>query len=240
MIKYTEQITKLLNYVQFRVDTTKIFFDKPSFEYQPLPWVGIKSAGIRGSSTIKRWQVIKGAIKKNDKSLKDIGSCVGYFCISASMEYGMYSWGIDMNQKYLRIARYTTPQKVKDKCNFVYMEVDKNTVKFLPNTDITLCLSIWHHWVSTYGFKSATQILESIWNSTDRVLFFESGEEEVKEEFNLPFPDNQKASDWLAHYLSANLRSSKVEKVAESYAGRFPHYSLKNRKRSLFKITRKK
>lgn len=237
MIKISDLLTKLLEYAQFRVDTTRFFVDKPSFDYQPLPWVGIKAANIRGKATVGRWKVIKRNLVKSDKTLKDIGSCVGYFCISATIELGLYTLGVDLNDRFLRISRYATPLSAKNKCNFIKLAIDKKTVSMLPKTDITLCLSIWHHWVSNYGLRDSTRILQKLWSSTNRILFFESGEEEVKQEFNLPFPNNQKAGDWLFKYLSTNLKNARVEKIAKFPAGYYSHYLLKNKKRNLFKIT---
>lgn len=240
MNSYSESITNFLGYLQFRIDTTKYLLDKPYLDYQPLPWIGIKTAGVRGKATVNRWKTIRKFLLKSDKTLKDIGSCVGYFCISCALEYDMLTLGVDMNDKFLRISRFATPKKLNNRCNFINLVVNEESASFLPRTDITLCLSIWHHWVFNYGLVAATKILIQLWNSSNRILFFESGEEEVREEFALPYPTHQKASEWLYDYLKTNLNGSKVEHVGKFLAGDYPHYVIKNNKRTLFKITRLK
>ncbi len=237
--KISKLITKILSWIQFRIDTTKYFIEKPRFDYQPMPWVGITEASIRGNATIQRWDMIKKHISSSDKTLKDIGSCAGYFCISASEELGMTSLGIDINDRFLRLSRYALPKKIDQKCNFIKLNIDKKTVKYLPSTDITLCLSVWHHWVFSYGLEDSTMILRSLWNLTNCIMFFESGEEEIREEFNMPFSRNQKVKDWLYNYLDRSLENAIVESAGSFEAGNYPHYKIKNFKRTVFKIIRK-
>ena len=75
----------------------------------------------------------------------------------------------------------------------------------------TILFSIWHHWCFRYGLDKATEILKIVWSKTNHILFFESGEEELKKEYKLPF--DKKASEWLWDYLSSNLKEVKIEKV---------------------------
>ncbi len=226
-----------LEYLVFRLDTTKFIFDKPKFDYQPIPWLGMDEATIRGETTKERWNKIQQHLN-NQKSLKDVGCCVGYFCISASEKFGMNTIGVENNERFLRIARYAVPKDLANSCRFLRLEVNENNVSILPKTDITLCLSIWHHWVYHYGLETATKILATLWQSTDNILFFESGEEEIKEEFNLPFDPSMAVKDWLFSYLSEVCDDGKVEIIGEFPAGDYSHYKIKKHKRSLFKVQR--
>lgn len=230
--------TDILSWIQFRIDTTNHFFDSPTFDYQPIPWLGINSAEIRGNATVKRWQQIKKNIPKSSKSLKDIGSCVGYFCFSAAKECGLYSYGIDIDDRFLRIANYTRERTKINNVYFTNMNIDQKTAGFLPRTDITLCLSVWHHWVYQYGVTKATLILKKIWELTDKRLFFESGEEETAKEFNLPFTTKELARETIHKYLQENLKSSKVKQIGKFAAGNYRHYSIQNQKRTLFMVTK--
>jgi hypothetical protein len=236
--KFSSLVNKFMSWFQFRIDTTKYFLDRPQLDYQPLPWAGIPHASIRGEATEARWKDMQKHIGANCVSLKDIGSCFGYFCIAASVERKMYSFGIDFQDRFLRIANYGIPQESKDHCNFIKLYITAETAPLLPYTDITLCLSIWHHWVSTYGLDKATSILQSLWKSTNHVLFFESGEEEIKDEFKMPFPDDQPAKLWLGKYLKETLPSSIVEEVGRYEVGKYSHYQLKDFKRTLFKVSK--
>lgn len=238
MINFETPLTLLLKKIQLRIDTTSYFVDRPRFDYQPIPWIGIKSADIRGKATKQRWLAIKHHFLTKDMSMKDVGCCVGYFCISASVELKMYSYGVDSNIKFLRIANNSMPDIVVGKCSFINLTVDESNVETLPNTDVTLCLSIWHHWVYYYGLSKATRILVALWQTTGRMMVFESGEEEVKKEFGLPYPEGVSAEKWLEEYLISNLKGAVVTKIGKYYAGKYPHYLIKNKKRTLFKIYR--
>lgn len=233
-----ERSIRFLNKLIFRLDTTFFLFDKPKLDYQPLPWVGIDKASLRGVATKKRWRAICSEIKnKKYVSMKDIGSAVGFFCISASTELGMYSFGYDYNKKFLRLANYAIPSKYEKKCNFLYMQIDKMSVHLLPKTDVTLCLAIWHHWVKMFGLNSATEILLSLWDSTEGKLFFETGEDEVIEEFNLPFKKGE-SEKWLRSYFNKYLKNSSVEIVGDFSAGNYNHYEIKSSNRKLYCISR--
>jgi hypothetical protein len=233
-----ESIVRGLDKLIFRADTTRFIFDRPKFDYQPIPWKGILEAPIRGEATILRWKEMRKHIQKGThKSLKDLGCCVGFFCISAADECGMNAIGVDGNARYLRIARRSIPQGLEKNCHFINMMIDKETVEILPITDVTLCLSIWHHWAFHYGLEVATEILNTIWSRTTGTMFFESGEEEVAEEFKLDF-NSQPAKKWYLDYLQKVLPQSRVEPIGEFEAGNYAHYKLQNVKRTVFKISR--
>ncbi len=234
--KLGDYLTKVNEYIQFRIDTTRILIDKPSFNYQPLPWIGIHEAKVRGEATYERWDAISEYLK-DSKSLKDIGCCVGFFCHKAAENYGMNTIGLDMNNRYLRIAKYTSKHVENgEKELFLNLKIDIDTVKILPTTDSTILFSVWHHWVFYYGLNIATVILKEVWSKTNKVLLFESGEEETKEEFNLPF--DKKATEWLNEYLLRVLPNAKVKEIGTFSVGNYAHYKLKGHKRTVFAITK--
>ncbi len=230
-------LTKVNDYIQYRIDTTKFFIDPPQFDYQPLPWLGIEDANIRGEATYERWNAISPYLE-NCETLKDIGCCVGFFCHKATEGMKIRTVGIDINDRFLRIANYTKKfVKNGEIESFFNLTVNKDSVHMLPETDSTILFSVWHHWVYYYGIDTATFILQEVWNKTNKILFFESGEEETKEEFNLPF--NRKASDWLFEYLREKLPLSQVKVLGEFSAGNYSHYELKNHKRTVFAVMKK-
>lgn len=230
-------LTKINKSLQFRIDTTRFLFDKPKYDYQPLPWIGIEKAEIRGEATYERWEKIQSYLK-DSKTLKDIGCCVGFFCHKAAESLNMHTIGIDNNDQFLRIARYTKQYVINgENESFYNMTMDKNNVETLPQTDATILFSLWHHWVFHYGLETATQMLKIVWSRTNHVLLFESGEEETQVEFNLPF--DKKASDWLMDYLISNLDDAEVERVGEFSVGNYAHYEIKDHKRTVFAIVKR-
>ena len=81
-------------------------------------------------------------------------------------------------------------------------------------------------------------MLKTVWENTNAVLFFESGEEECAKEFNLPFNEKSNPNSWLLEYLKKTCEGGNVNIIGQFEAGGYQHYELKNIKRSLFKVAR--
>ena len=232
------KLLRFIDNLKIRVLLTRYLLDTPRLDYQPLPWIGISKANVRGKETIDRWNSIKNNLN-NSKNLKDIGCCVGYFCHSAVSELDMRAFGYDLNDNFIFIANHTKKfLKNSEKETFCQLKIDPKSVKFLPTTDATLLLSIWHHWVLNFGLDEATSMLREVWKKTEKVLFFESGEEEVLQEFKLPSSTDAKFSIWLKNYLSKTLDDSRVNIISTHKAGSYDHYKKKDQERSLFCISR--
>jgi hypothetical protein len=234
-----DRTRRVLEHLIFRLDTTRFLLDRPQFEYQPIPWAGVTTAAVRGEATVQRWQAIRDAIEPEGyATLKDVGSCAGYFCISAAETLGLQVVGIEAEPRHLRIARYGTPPALRERCRFVGMTVSPETVGLLPRTDVTLLLAVWHWFVRIHGLEVATRLLVGIWDSTDHELFFESGEEDTADDFGLPFGDVP-PREWLSKYLAESLPGSVVEVVGAFATGDYAHYDVKGVKRHLFRVRRK-
>lgn len=232
-----DKFLSCLEYLVFRLDTTRFIVDKPKLDYQPLQWVGIRKAKIRGNATWERWeQIVKYLLPQQDKTALDIGSCYGFFSIKMA-EKGCRVFGIDSNPRFIRIARYAVPKRLRKQCNFIEMKLSLGNINILPSVNYILLLSVWHHWVYEFGLLEATEILTALWEKTKDMLFFESGEGEVAEEFGLPFkPDN--ARQWLNDYLQRTCSSSNIKIISESLVGKYKHYASIDATRALFMVSR--
>lgn len=224
--------------IRFRLHTTRVLFDKPKFDYQPLPWVGIELAPVRGDATERRWTLINESLPVGTLTAKDIGCSVGYFCHQLAIHRGVFSIGLDQNPRHIDIANF-----VRTRANlgtlelFGELRLTPENVEILPPTDVTLLLSIWHHWVEAFGLDVATEMLVQVWKSTAKALYFESGEDEVAKEFGLPFTSD--AREWLANYLMDSLPGSSVSILGTSEAGHYAHYPEgMSRDRALFAVVR--
>jgi SAM-dependent methyltransferase len=235
----SKALNNLLPRLQFRIDSSGSIFSKPKSDYQPLPWLGLDDAHIRGESTHQRWDLIRDSIDRKAHSLKDIGCCVGFFCFKASEDLDMQSIGIDANESFLRMANFVRlnssfnkPKKV----DFHHLDLNPETSRLLPTTDVTVLLSVWHHWVFDFGLDEATKILQRVWETTKGQMFFETGEDEIIEEFSLPVEGDMRT--WVTKYLESNLSNSGVRIIGETRAGNYEHYKIKNQTRALFEIQR--
>lgn len=205
-----DHILRFLDFISFRLYTTQFFIDSPKSDYQPLPWLGINTAR-RGIGTEERFKAIECFLNQRGirgGSSLDLGSNLGFFSLKLA-EKGFCAFGVERTKTFRKLGLMAA-EKITGNGTFCPIPFDINleNVKFLPNPNVTLCLSIWHHWVKFLGFESASSILKTIWDKTIDVMFFESGESEIESEYGVPF-NGELPSKWLEGYLS-KLPNAKV------------------------------
>lgn len=206
-----DNIASALDDLMLRVETRKYIVGRPGRMYQPLPWIGISDAR-RAAGTYDRMQAMRGFLgsrKEPTGVVLDVGCNTGFFSLSL-MEDGYFVYGVDSQERNLRIAAAVS-RRIAGVGGFVpvRMKCDRQTVGYLPSADVTIVLSIWHHWVKHYGLDSATDILSTLWERTRSVLFFDSGEAEMPESYRLPYGSTD-AREWLASYLANNCQGAYV------------------------------
>lgn len=224
----------IIEQLYWRSLTTKYIFDAPKGEYQPFPFDKKLIKMRRYESTVERWKKMKPVlVSENVKSLKDIGSCMGYFCHKAA-ESEIQSFGFDRNLTFVSISTLISKKMNLIKApSFTRIEMNPDTVCFLPRTDATLLLSVWHHWYFEFGEVLADKMLLKVWQNTQKVLIFESGEEEIWKEFEFPDIDTS-AKDWLQAKLES-LPGGEVLALSATSAAAYDHYELKM-DRTLFAV----
>jgi SAM-dependent methyltransferase len=236
-----ERLASAVDAVTLRIATRKYLLFGPVTTYQNLPWCGITGAR-RASGSAARLQAMQRYLAENGKrasQVLDIGCNVGFFSLSFA-EAGSVAYGVEMSPLNLRVATISS-RRIKSRGGRfipICMECSPDTVTSLPRADVTVCLSIWHHWVRHQGVTSATTCLRELWKRTDQVLFFDSGELEMPDYYGLPYQDEEPRA-WLIRYLSDNLSGSIVDEL-----GRFPAFGPKGNEasssveRSLFAVRR--
>jgi hypothetical protein len=227
MINPRESLQKVIDELQFRMD---VF---PKLYYQPLPWVGLNKAR-RAEGTKARWHAIESVVRDQAfSSAMDIGCDVGYFCFSLASA-GVPTLGVDIDDRDLRIAFYVKRKVAISNVAFLRLRVDTDTVVLLPNADLVLLLSVWHHWVREHGLEHASRILNSVWTKCGKVMIFETGESEMSDKFALPRMEPS-PEVWLRNYLSDICSGSQVVQL-----GKFKAFDEQQKVayRSLFKVSR--
>lgn len=193
---------RLLDPLQFRYDTF------PRLPYQPLPALS-KEGARRSDGTVQRWRVIEERIGSSDiGSAMDVGCQVGYFGFALSAK-GIPTLGVDLEERALRIARYAARKTGTEEVGFLNMQVSPKTVDLLPEVDLVLVMSIWHHWVRAYGLEGATAILERLWKQCRVTMFFETGESEMPADYGLPAMEPS-PQEWLGSYLEKVCAGAEV------------------------------
>lgn len=203
MLLGRRHVNTLLDAVRFKID---VF---PVMDYQPLPWLQLKKAR-RDIGVHSRWQAIEKQLNTiSINSAVDIGANVGYFSISlASLGANVIS--IESEPKYFRIMQYAVQKlNFQDKIGLLQYKITPETINMLPTVDCMVFLAVWHHMVREYGLHTGIQMLQQLWMKTNKVLFFETGETEMPQEYNLP-EMKPNAETYLREFLKDTCSESEV------------------------------
>jgi hypothetical protein len=196
-------IDNVLDSIRFRIDTF------PHGVYQPVPSLPTGRA-TRGGGSESRWEAILPVVREQAvESAVDIGACEGYFSIMLG-EAGIPTIALEGAPGAARTAAFAVRRSGLEDVGVLTLALTPANVVAVPASDCVLCLSIWHHFVRLYGVDGATSMLATIWARTRKVLFFDTGENEMTHEYGLPAmtPDSQ---SWLAGYLAETCPGSRIE-----------------------------
>ena len=196
-------IDSLLDHIRFRIDTF------PHGVYQPVASLP-GSRATRGAGSASRWEAILPVVREQAvETAVDIGACEGYFSIMLG-ESGISTIALEGAPGAARTAMFAVRRSGLEDVGVLALALTPGNVGSVPAADCTLCLSIWHHFVRYYGLDAATSMLATIWDRTGKVLFFDTGEDEMTPEYGLPAmtPD---ARSWLGAYLAETCPGSRVE-----------------------------
>lgn len=212
-----ETALQILDKFVFRFATRKWGGLGPSIAYQPSPWRGL-TEGRRAKGSKKRNEAILSCLEARSISPSvtlDVGANIGYFSLCMA-EKGAIAYAVESEPLNVRIANIASNNIGQGTGVFVPIRMlcTADNVGRLPESNVTLCLSIWHHWVRHFGLESATDILNTLMNKTSDVLFFDTGESEMPAHYRLPF-DKYDAKEWLLSYLSNLENAAKVDCVGE-------------------------
>ena len=119
------------------------------------------------------------------ESAVDIGACEGYFSIMLG-EAGIPTIALEGDPGASRTAMLAVRRSGLENVGVLALALTPENVVAVPGSDCTVCLSVWHHFVRHNGLEPATEMLGSIWAGTRKVLFFDTGENEMTPEYRLP------------------------------------------------------
>jgi hypothetical protein len=199
------------------IDLVRLRLDAlPDGVYQPVPGLPVRKAK-RAVGTASRWVAMEPVIERlGVKSAMDVGANVGYFPIKLASR-GIPAIALESEPKYVRTTTTAVRRNGLDNVAVMELEFRPDTLDLLPVTDCTFLLSVWHHLVRAEGLETATYLLRELWARTGKVMFFDSGEDEMPESFGLPrmvpTPDV-----WLRHYLQENCAGGRIEHLGRHRA----------------------
>lgn len=195
-------IDAVLDEVRLKLDTF------PYRVYQPVRLLGLRSAA-RDTATASRFEAMLPVIEGTGaEDAVDVGCNFGWYVLQFA-ERGIATIGIEESPPAYRSALLAIRRSEASNVGILAMRITPETASLVPTADAMLMLSVWHHFVRSFGLAGATDMLETIWARTRRVMVFETGEDEMGPEFRLPTfePDTR---TWLTDYLETTCEGSEV------------------------------
>ncbi len=199
-----------------RIDFLRLRLDAfPHGRYQPID--ALPGRVKRADGSVSRWRAMRDVVERLDVSTAvDIGANEGYFSLQLG-SLGVTTVALEAAPNNYRTALLAVKRTGLDNVGVLAFEVRADTVEMTPAVDCTVFLSLWHHLVRDQGLETATDITARLWEKTARVMFFDTGQDEMPDSFNLPAmtPDPR---TWLEGYLTATCPGSQVQHLGEHAA----------------------
>ena len=195
----------ILDAGRFRIDTFP-------WTYQPSDSSDI--AARRATGTRTRWARMSPLVgEMKVTTAADVGCNAGWFVLQLAQS-GVSTIGIDGDRRFARILTHEISRRHIRNAGGLYLQVTPGTVTLIPEVDAVLFLSVWHHIVHHDGLDAADAVLRALWSRTEKVLFFETGEDDVRPTFSLP---SMKPSprEWLGGYLTRVCHGSDVRHLGQ-------------------------
>jgi len=172
IIKFSKVALRIRMYIQLYTRSVNL--------YQPIV-LGKKTLGSKGRECHDRFTVIDEAIPHSAFSVLDLGCNSGYFTLQLAGRGGVCI-GIDYNPANILLGRAQATYLDNENVLFLVRDLIPETLDSLPKTDITVFMSLFHHFVRFHGEKTAVKMLEKICQNTERFLIFDTGhEKEISE-----------------------------------------------------------
>jgi hypothetical protein len=196
-------IDRPLDWIRFKLDSFPA-------DYQPLPWQDARADAGRAKGTLSRWDAMEPILSEESPlTALDVGANVGWFTFALAKR-GVRTIAIERHPRHYRTILYLISRLQEDKVSLFVTSLDPQSVSSLPTADCVLFLAVWHHLVREHGFDAATAILKELWAHTNKMLFFETGENELASTFGLPDMGDD-SQQWLDNYLAEVCEGGRVE-----------------------------
>ncbi|HRK09080.1 MAG TPA: class I SAM-dependent methyltransferase [Pseudobdellovibrionaceae bacterium] len=155
--------------------------------YQPLFQISKSTeptADLGDRACADRWQVMASGLPKSSYSLLDVGSQLGFFTLSAARENPSgLCLGLERVWTYAAVAEALRNRAKLPNAQFAGLELNPKSVRGLPQFDVIICMSVFHHWVLDWGAEAAITQLRELF-ARGRIVYFETGQcEEVDQNF---------------------------------------------------------
>lgn len=202
-------LPRLVGTLGFRLLTRSIH------PYQPVYLRGRQVAeGDRDCEA--RWSAIKRVIEDTGaRSLIDYGCAEGYF-VRRAAEGGCFALGVEADIRRLLVAQCSLTLDRVEHFGFIRMQINPSSVAGLPNTDLSLSLSLMHHVLYEHGRDYTLALLDAMKRKTGTAMLIEMGQsDEHGSRWAKGLPDmGPDPHQWIRGFL-LEAGFAKVEKICE-------------------------
>ena len=168
--------------------------------YQPNPFNKYHKGRHRDS--FDRYDAVFNALTSAPTTLLDLGCSRGFFVLNAA-KHGILALGVDHDRFEILYARAVAEINRVNNALFMHDEIDEQLINKMPQFEMIICTSIFHHWVRIYGKDSAFRTMKGIANKTNKYLVFETGQNNETETRFYKYLEfmGESYEDWVENFL---------------------------------------
>lgn len=159
----------------------------------------------------QRWSMIGPYIAETDNTALDIGCAEGGIT-NRLAEHGCFSIGIDTDGDRLDMAidRYGLNERV----GFMRHVVTPDNIEKLPEFDVIILLTIYHHWGNEFGWRTAREMLQTLGEKSDKlVIELPGSESSTPEDFTA---DAKSLEEYYLAFLNEVFEEQPVKHIGTS------------------------
>tara|TARA_B100001059_G_C17827407_1_gene582278 strand:+ start:2529 stop:3245 length:717 start_codon:yes stop_codon:yes gene_type:complete len=173
LIKITHFLLLLRYEIQKKIGVLK--------NYQPDPF-DTRNNSLSLRSCYDRLDKINEVLSDERKnfSYMDIGCHTGFFLFKLVDKYEGFGLGIDHGVTEVMVANSAAKKHKVNNISFINYELNDQNIISLPQVDVIIFLSVFHHFVRYFHEKKALAMLESISNKCNKFFIFETGQPNEK------------------------------------------------------------
>lgn len=144
--------------------------------YQPV----FKSKGNKKltRACVDRWNAFSPYLPEKLTPVLDIGCNIGYFSFKCA-EQGRFVCGVESHISNITICNAIKSKTARNNAIFIKQFVDEAFIAQIPDFDVVIHLSVFHHWVKQHGLDKSTVMMKDLTQNTS-CLVFETGQSTEK------------------------------------------------------------
>lgn len=169
--------------------------------YQPL-LLGGTLVGHDSRDVARRWSMIEPHLPPDARTALDLGCAQGFFALQLARR-GLTSIGVDNMPTSLDMAWHQARLNDVGRVGFIRADITPEFVDSLPESDIVMFLSLFHHLMYIHGVEWAAELMQRVRRKTKQAMFLDMGQSnEYMHEFHAWLPDmGPDPGRWIIDFL---------------------------------------